>query len=196
MSEPERALSTHVLEEAGQRGETLLVDDLVELVARFDDDGEDGVRIDRLVAYAERLDAQGHPVEPDSVRPAVEERLVDATEWVGEDPLYRTGDGRVSRFPQSWYDELAGERDVRRYVEVLTTALAESDAGLQRGGAADPGDGDGIPESFLLDVASVVGGLDRDAVRGEVEQLRVEGILAEDADQHPDGNVRLAENAR
>ncbi|AUV80938.1 hypothetical protein C2R22_04075 [Salinigranum rubrum] len=196
MSEQERELSTHVLEEAGQRGETLLIDDLIELVARYDDDGRDGVRVDRLVAYAERLAEGGHPVDPDSIRPAVDDRLVDDTTWVGEDALYATGEGRVSLFPQSWYDELAGERDVRRYVEVLTTAIADSDAGLQRGGAGEQKAGDGVPQSFLIDVAAVVGGLDREAVRGEVEQLRVEGVLAEDADQHPDGNVRLAEDAR
>lgn len=195
MSEHDRPLSTHVLDEAGQLGETLLVDDLIDLVARYDDDGEDGVRVDRLVAYAERLAAEGHPVDPESIRPAVEERLVDETEWVGDDPLYPTGDGRVSLFPQSWYDELAGERDVRWYVEVLTAAIADSDADPTRGGAGDPAAGDGVPETLLLDVASVVGGLDRDAVRGTVEQLRVDGVLAEDADQHPDANVRLAEDA-
>jgi hypothetical protein len=192
MSNPERPLSTHVLEEAGRRGETLLLDDLVELVERHDDDGHHGVRVERLVAYAERLDDDGHPVDPERIRPAVDDRLVETTEWVGDEALYPTGDDRVSVYPQSWYDELAGETDLTRYVETLTAAFADSDEELHRGGAGDVAAGDGIPETVLLDVAGVVGGLDRDRVKAEIERLRDEGVLAEDADQHPDGNVRLA----
>jgi hypothetical protein len=324
MSQPDRELSTHVIDEAWSRGETLLIDDLIKLVARHDDDGHDGVRVDRLVAYAKHLHEDGHPVDPERIRPAIEERVVDDAEWVGQDTLYRLGvdenesrartheergdgdgsevspeeddareadaeaaqeseeakgttdgdgaetesdtedaaedppeseshepdavsddeeeeaepadandeekerseeppeseaddeaepaddgserptlgpevdvDGedRVSVCPESWYDELSGERDITRYIEVITSKLAHNDTEFDRGGAGDVGAGDGIPENVLLDIVGVIGGVDRDDARSEIERLRDEGVLAEDADQHPNANVRLADGA-
>ena len=50
-----------------------------------------------------------------------------------------------------------------------------------------------VPESTLLDAMVTIGGVDRDTAKGNLEARRMDGTVVEDADQHPDANVFLAE---
>jgi hypothetical protein len=191
-SSSEFDLSESVLEAAFDRGETLLVDDLIALAERADEnaDGAPGVTSDRLVAYVEELSRRGLAVDPDGVRTAVEERAVESETWVDADALYHVGDGRVSIYPRRWYDELAGETDLTRYVAVVLDDVGDSESAFAQGGA-----GPGVPERVLLSVAGVAGGLTRDEAKAELERLRDEGVVVEDADQHPNARVRLVDES-
>lgn len=186
----------HVLEEAGSRGEKLVIDDLVLLIERYDGDDGPGVTIDRVEAYAERLAAQDAPVNPDKVRPAIEERLTDAENWsteaaasgtwFGSGTLYEVGDDRVSTLPARWHDELAGSTDLTRYLEVI---LTDAD-----GGDFDSGGNDsGVPETVLVNAATVLGGLSPGQAREQLADLHAEGVVTESADQHPNARIHLAD---
>jgi hypothetical protein len=102
-------LNEHVLEEAGSRGDKLIVNDLVVLIERYDGRDEPGVAVDRVVEYAERLAAQNAPVQPEKVPAAIDERRSTAETWqadaaatgtwFGSGSLYELDEGRVSVFP-------------------------------------------------------------------------------------------------
>lgn len=189
----------HVLEEAGSRGEKLLVDDLVLLIERYDSGDGCGVAVERVEAYAEQLAAEDAPVKPDKVRPAIEERRTESFHWAadaaasgtwfGSGTLYDVGDGRVSVFPAYWHEELAGETDLTNYLELITADLdTESDA-FDSGGPDS-----GVPETVLVNAASVLGGLAPGQAREQLAELREQGVVTESADQHPNARVQLADN--
>ncbi|SEO43994.1 hypothetical protein SAMN04487948_102428 [Halogranum amylolyticum] len=185
----------HVLAEAGDRGEKLLVDDLVLLIERHDGGTGPGVAVDRVEAYAEKLAAQDAPVKPEKVGPAIEERRIDSYRWAadattsgtwfGSGTLYDVGDGRVSVLPAYWHDELAGETDLTRYLELIAADLDDSrefDSG---------GPDTGVPETLLVNAASVLSDLRWREARARLADLREEGVVAESADQHPNARVHL-----
>lgn len=186
----------HVLEEAGSRGEKLLVDDLVLLIERYESKNGPGVAIDRVVAYGERLAEQNAPVKPDKIRPAIDERLTDSDEWAGDaaasgtwfgsGTLYDLGDGRVSVLPARWHRELAGSTDLTKYLEVMLSGTS--------GGDFDSGGKDGgVPETVVVNAATVLGGLSPGQAREQLADLHAEGVVEEYADQHPNARIRLSD---
>ncbi|KTG09644.1 hypothetical protein AUR64_08340 [Haloprofundus marisrubri] len=177
-------LNEHVLREAGDRGRTLLVSDLVRLIERHESTNRPGVDPERVVTYAESLEADGARIDAGSVRGAIEERQTDSSSWIGEDALYAVGDGRVSTYPKQWHEALEGDEDVRRYLEVILDDVGDSENAFDRGGP-----GTGVPRSLLLDVTSVLGDLTPEETKAQIQALRGDGVLAEDADQHPDARV-------
>lgn len=191
-------LNEHVLEEAGSRGDKLIITDLVGLIERHDGGEESGVTVDRVVAYAERLAAQNAPVDPDKVPVAIDERLTDADRWqadaaatgtwFGSGVLYGLDDRRVSVFPSHWHEELAGETDLRRYLTVICADLEDPESAFESGGQ-----GVGVPETVLLNAAAVIGRVSRREAGERLAELRAEGVVEELADQHPNARVRLAE---
>lgn len=180
-------LDPAVLDAAAQRGESLLVNDLVVFAERMDDAVSRGVPVPRLEAYAEELSARSADTfDADDLDVLVEEDLTDAREWAGPGALYEVGDG-VSAFPPRWHEELAGETDMLRVVEVVSRGITDSAASSGEGGA-----GRGVQKGLLLDAASAVAHLTREDATAELEQLRHDGRVEELADQHPDARVRLA----
>ncbi|WP_117592339.1 hypothetical protein [Haloprofundus halophilus] len=184
-------LNENVLEEAGDRGRTLLVTDLVALIERHERSDRLGVDPSRVVTYAEGLEADGARIDAGSVPSAIEERRTDATSWVDDDALYAVGDGRVSTYPERWHEDLRGESDVRRYLEVILDDVGDSTDAFDVGGA-----GTGVPRSLLLGATAVLGELNPTETKAQIQALRDEGVLAEDADQHPNARVAFAEQQR
>lgn len=182
-----------VIEEARQRGETLTSRKLLLLVEQYHRSGSPGVDRDLLDAYdaaAARDDAI--PFKEGQLSEAVSRDLVDDESWAGEDVYYPVGDDRISTFPAEWHDVLGDTTDVRAYVDVIGEAMADSGTGAdsQRGGI-----GTGVPEGLVLEAMAVIGGLDQETAKDRLEQRRDDGELVEDADQHPDARIHLAEDA-
>lgn len=181
-------LRERVIEEAEQR-RTLRTDDLVTLVERHHGDGSPGVDPDLLRAYAEEIGSRGGEFGRENAEVELES-VSESETWTNDDRLYRVGDGRVSAYPRSWYDELGGETDLERYLEFILADVDDSRAAFQSGGQ-----GEGVPQGTLLNVATVLGGMDWKEAKRELERLRDEGVVAEDADQHPNARVTFAERA-
>jgi hypothetical protein len=184
--------SEGVVEAAAQSGKNLLVREFVTLAERHHDDAGRGVARETLQGYARDLaDARAGeslPFTPDELSDLVDERLASSASFAGEDRLYQVAEGRVSAYPARWHDRLGNERAITDVVGVLNDALADADASLDRGGA-----GRGVPENLVVDVASAVGPVDRETARAALAEARDEGLVVEDADQHPKATVRLAE---
>lgn len=175
-----------VLEEAAHEGESLVPADLVSLAERAHDDGP-GVPPDVVAAYAERL-ADGNRVDLDAEAflAAIDDRRTAEDTWQGGDAFYEVGADRISRYPRRWHDELGGSADVREFVAFLQEEGPEFGRG---------GQGPGVPEPTLLAVMAAVGGTDRREARAALEEARERGDVVEDADQHPDAGVYLADEA-
>lgn len=136
-------------------------------------------------ALASRRDFE---FDPEDFRAELSDALVDDDEWVAEDRLYRVGNDRISRYPARWHRELGGSADVAAFVDFLEdTPFAES--------VGHSGAGRGIDEEALLDVVAAVGRTPIDEAKNRLEKLREEGVLVEDADQHPHAGVYLASEA-
>jgi hypothetical protein len=180
-------LNETVLEEAGDRGRTLLVSDLVGLIERHEDDGSPGTTTERVVTYAETLSERGARIDAEAVPSAIEERRTESTSWVGDETLYNVGDGRVSAYPKQWHENLRGEDEVTQYLEVILDDVGDSEDAFNKGGP-----GTGVPRSLLLSVTSVLGDLTPTDTKAQIQALRQEGVLNEDADQHPDARVSFA----
>ena len=188
-------LNERVVEEAAKQGEKMLVDDLVDLIERIDSDADRGVAIDRVAAYAEELNDRPSdvgrvhdPIDPEEVRSLIDDRATESPTWTETGALYEVAEGRVSVYPRNWHDELGGETDLRRYVEVIEED-ADEDA------FAGGGPGPGVPEQVLVDAAAVLSGMSAQDARSELERLRGEGVVSENVDQHPNPRVRLEESA-
>lgn len=179
-------LNEFVIEEADKQGDKMLVDDFVNLIERHESSDEPGVEIDRVAAYAEALnDRRGHDsVGPEELRSLVEDRLTDSRTWVETGALYELSPGRVSVYPSNWHEELGGETDITRHIEFIEADIG--DANFTHGGP-----GPGVPEQLLVDVAAVVGGMEIEEARAEIERLRDEGVVSENVDQHPNPRVRI-----
>lgn len=178
------SLSQAALDAAAERGEYLLVPELVAFVERFDRAVDRGVPLDRLVEYAERLHEEDPTLfDAADLESLVDDALTDADSWAGQDALYEV-DGDVSALPTRWHDDLAGAEDLTDYVELIGEDLSES-AAFTGGGAA----GEGVPRELLFDAAAILGPYDHDGAAAELERLRERGELEEQADQHPRARV-------
>lgn len=177
-------LDQSALDAAEHRGQYLLPRELLTYVERFDESVNRGVPLDRLEAYAEALNERGvQSIDADQVAAAVEPDLTDAESWVDADAIYQVGDG-LSAFPAQWHDELAGEEDLMRYVDVIAGDLRSDEKHTATGAA-----GGGVPQQLLLDAASALGPFSRDGVKAEIAQLQNEGRIEEGADQHPETRI-------
>lgn len=179
-------LREEVLDEAFHEGETLIVNDLVGLIERHHDDGHYGASVDLIEAYLERLAEEDSRYDPESVREAVDEQLVDGETWVDADSLYDVGDGRVSKFPLEWHEALEGEDDVYEYVTFIVDALPEGG----RESFATGGAGPGVPRQRLIDAGEIIGNLSQGEVKRQLEQLGERGRIDVSDEQHPQGRVR------
>jgi hypothetical protein len=150
---------------------------------------EPGIDRETLAAYVDAFDERRRfDFDPEWFYSELEEGLVDSEGWVDEDELYRIGDDRISRYPSRWHEELGGSDDVTAFVRFLSDT--EFAASVGRSGA-----GSGIDEEALLDVVSAVGRIPIDDAKAKLETLREEGVVVEDADQHPHAGVYLSEEA-
>ena len=178
-----------VVEEVLQDSQNLLLREVVTLIEREHPDATTtpGITRETLMAYAQVFgEDTGFPTGPEEFRASIEDRLTASETWVDNDVLYELNDDRVSVYPSRWHDELSGEVDIPTFLEFLQDEGSGVEGDLNRGGA-----GGGIPESELVEIVSVVGRTDRETVKERIETLRDEGVLAEDADQHPDARVQL-----
>ena len=174
-------LSNAVLDEAASRGETLTIHDLLRLIERFDTGS--GVPEERLDSYLSGL-GEGK-FDESALREGLDRRLADSDVWERESAVYHVDDG-ISAFPPRWHDDLAGERDLTRYIATMTAAV---DGGSE--GYAHGGHGDGVPEKLLLDTAVIFGDYNYKGAMDEVDRLRDADLLTAGADQHPNARIRL-----
>lgn len=177
----------HVLEQAEQEGESLLIGELLLYIERYDADDRPGVSDEQLRAYVEALAEKNvFGRGADVVREQIEQRTEDSETWIEEDSFYRVGTDRVSNFPKRWHEQLGPEDDLRAFVRVMTEDLATSSHGTDRGGQ-----GGGVPEQLLLDAATVLADYDRGDAKTELEELRDRDELVMDADMNREGRVQL-----
>lgn len=150
---------------------------------------EPGVERGTLDDYVDALVDRGEfEFDADGFYAELDDALVDDEEWVAEDRLYRIDDDRISRYPARWHEELGGSDDLVAFVSFLNdTGFAET---VGQSGASG-----GLDEEALLDVVAAVGRTSVDDAKGRLETLRQEGVVVEDADQHPHAGVYLAEEA-
>jgi len=167
-----------VIDEAGSRSKYLTATEFLALVERGHPTDAPGVERGTVDAYAERLSDETPTVDADGLGSELDDLTTEGETWTGDEAVYRVGDGRVSLYPAEWHDQLRGESDPRAYLKAFSEAGA-----FERG----------VPESTLLDVMATVGGVDRDTAKGNLEARRKDGTVVEDADQHPEANVFLAE---
>ena len=185
-------INERIVAEADDRGESLLVDEFLTLIEQYHSHDRPGIAWETLEAYPDAMAGTdyGHGHDMEGVLDAVDERLTDGDSEYATDAFYRLDDDRVSVYPTRWHDELGGETDLREFVRFLAAIDPEGDSGADLGGS-----GRGVPEGVLLDAAGIVGQTDPETVKSRLEDLRQQGELVEDADQHPNARVRLPENA-
>ena len=176
-----------VVDEIVHEGEALGTSKLIDLLERYHDD-EPGISEAAIEAYARELNERDDSrFDTEAFREVVDDRLTDSDDWVTEGKrLYRVDGDRISQYPATWHDRLAGERDPAAYLRFFEAA-APSVLGNAAGGRQR------VNEDQLIDVMAVVGGLSREAAKAEIESARDEGRVVEDADQHPKAGVYLAE---
>lgn len=183
-------LSETVLDEIAGHRETVLVGDVVAFVEQYDEAyaDETGVPVDRLVAYVEELARNGYAFDPDGVREGLDEKAVDSDSFAGTDKVYWVGEDRVSTFPPRWHEELDGETDIARYVEVMFDDIGDTESAFDHGGA-----GRGIPVPDLVNVVVAMSDMTREQVSTEISHLHSEGALVETTSQHPEARVLPAD---
>lgn len=175
-------LNDRVLDEFGHRGDSMTARELLELVERHHPTDGPGVDWTVVEAYANALDEEGlSELDGEVIVERLESERVESDTWVDTDTIYDLGGGRVSLFPATWHERVGGSDDVVEFVDFL----ADRDATIGQAGA-----GEGVPEQLLLDAVALVGGLDRETAKSRLEDLRRDGPLVEDADQHPNPRVR------
>lgn len=178
-----------MLSKATDRSQPLLTEDLVAFVERSHTHEGPGVSRERLRTYATALaDEPSFEFDPDAFLDTVDERLVDAESWAGDDALYRV-DGRVSTYPEHWHAELGGATDVASYVAFLEDEVVGRESETSHGGS-----GEGIPEQQLLDAVAMIGQLTHDDAKAALADGRANGEVVEGPDQHPDAGVTLADD--
>ena len=182
-------LDDDIVQEAAERGESLVIDDFVRLVEQFHSDEDPGVARDTLDAYARAVADERAGFDAEGVLRTVDDRVTDDGEYA-PDAFYRLADDRISVYPRTWHDDLGGETDLREYVRYLSDRDPDAGNGAELGGV-----GPGVPEHELIDAVGILGNTDPRAAKNELESLRDDGDLVEDADQHPNARVRLPERA-
>jgi hypothetical protein len=178
-----------VVEEALQHSQNLLLREVVTLIERGhpDTDTTPGITRETLTAYAQEFGEEtAFPAGPEEFRAEIDNRLTDSETWINNEALYELTDDRVSVYPRHWHDALGGEVDIPSFLEFLQDEVTGVEEDFTSGGA-----GDGVPEDSLVNIVSVVGRTDPESVKTRIETLRDEGVLAEDADQHPSARVQL-----
>lgn len=181
-------ISEALLKEAGEHSEYGRPHDFVSLAERYTLEDEPGVSREWLLAHVEVL-AEESGLDEESFRTALANDTTDAETWADDRAVYEVGEegeDRLSAYPPAWHEAFGGSTSLPEIVEYL---LEESDYKPTTGGA-----GDGVPEQELFNVASAVGGFDRESARAALEECRADGILAEDVDQHPKAKVYLPES--
>ncbi|WP_254537104.1 hypothetical protein [Halomarina litorea] len=171
-------LRDDVLDEAGQRSKYLTARELLSLVERHHPHEGAGVDRETFEAYAEGV-ADRTARSTDEFTGPLSDGLTTSDRWGGGEAVYDLGDDRISVYPRHWHETLGGVTDPREHLQFL---LGEVDDY-----------GKSVPESTLLHLVTVVGGVGYDEAKATLETLREEGAVVEDADQHPDANVYLSE---
>ena len=179
-----------VIDELTHRGRNLLLTEVLRSIERQHPSDGPGVTRETIAAYGDRLAAEpSFAFDTKDLLETIDEARIDAETWVGDDVLYQVGDGnedRLSAYPRGWHDRLGDETDVREYIEYL-----ESDESGFADDSPRGGRGSGIDQPTLLEVVSVLGNVEREVVRAQIEDRRAEGQLEQPADQHPDARVQL-----
>jgi hypothetical protein len=179
-----------IVEEILQDSQNLLLREVVTLIEREHPDAATtpGITREALTAYAQEFgEDTAFRAGPEEFRASINDRLTDSETWVDNDVLYELNDDRVSVYPSRWHDAFDSDADIPSFLEFLQDE-ANIDDDFNRGGA-----GDGMPEGKLIEIVSVVGRTDPETVKTRIEALRDEGVLVEDADQHPNARVQLQE---
>jgi hypothetical protein len=174
-------LDDAVLEEAANRGDQLLAGKLVTLAEKRHDGGP-GVPRSLVEAYVDALDEDS--VDAERLRDDLEAHLADDREAPTEAAVYDVGDGRVSGYPAAWHERLEPDDSLAEYVAVMTRTAESPKSAASRGVAKDD----------LLAAAEVLSDRSREDARVELRDLRGDGVLVADADQHPRAGVSLAED--
>lgn len=176
------------VDEIVHEGEALGTGELIDILERYHDD-RPGVPEAAIAAYARELkEREDSSFDAEAFGEIIADRLTDSDSWVDDgDRLYELEGGRISQYPATWHDRLAGERDPAAYLRFfeaeVPSVLGNAPGGRQR---AD--------EDQLIDVMAVVGEMSRDAAKAAIESARDDGRIVEDADQHPKAGVYLAED--
>lgn len=179
-----------VVEEILQDSQNLLLREVITLIEREHPDAAatPGITRETLTAYAQEFgEDTAFPAGPEEFRASIDDRLTDSETWMDDDALYALNDDRVSVYPSRWHDAFGGDVDIPLFLEFLQDEATVNDD-FNSGGA-----GSGMPEDKLIEIVSVVGRTDPETVKTRIETLRDEGVVAEDADQHPDARVQLRE---
>lgn len=170
----------HVTAEIENRDETLTLEEFVRIVEAHHQTRGRGIDRETLAAYAEA-------VRFDVDLAQIDERTVDSDSWEAGDHFYDFGDDRVSVYPSDWHDTIAGTEDIRDVIRVIQAETTEPE-GDQREAVTEQG----VPEQKVLRVAETVAGIDRQAARDQIKQLRHSGEIEEFASQHRNPTIRLA----
>jgi hypothetical protein len=178
-------LKDAVMDEATDRGQKLLADEFVELLERHHETDDSGVRREVVEAYFDALEDE-RAVDVDGLRSAFEDEFTDADTYAGRNAVYEVGDGHVSTYPSEWHDRLTEGDSLATFVDVMTESMEDPPHSAASSGVA---------EDDLVDAAVTLGDRGRRSAREEIDELRADGVLVEDADQHPRAGVVLAEDA-
>lgn len=176
-----------VVDEMTSRSQNLLLGEVLMLIERKHTHEEPGIARDTIDAYAQVFGEDvAFEFDGDEFRTAIDDRVTDTETWASNDVFYDVADDRVSVYPQHWHDALGGSDDIPAYLRFLQNEVSGVEDDFTSGAS-----GSGVPEDVLLDIVSVVGRTDRETVKARIQTLREEGVLAEDADQHPEARVQL-----
>ncbi|MDG5776541.1 hypothetical protein VB773_18835 [Haloarculaceae archaeon H-GB2-1] len=183
-------LEDHIVDEIVHGGESLSLLDVFSRLERQHPHDRPGIARETVAAYLDALASRrDYDVDAEGFLTDVDAATTAETEWVGRDALYRLDSGRLSTYPQAFHDELGGSTDVPAYVSFLQNHVPEFKHDVSEGAA-----GEGISKDTLLEVVAIVGRTDRETATDELERYRAEGALVEDADQHPQAGVSLADD--
>lgn len=174
-------LDDAVLEEAGSRGDQLLVGKLVKLAEKRHDTGP-GVPRSLVEEYIDALDEDS--VNAERMRDNLAAHLADDHESPDRSAVYAVGEGRVSGYPAVWHENLDPDDSLAAYVAVMT----------ETGDLPNSAASSGVAKDDLLEAAAVLSDRSREDARIELRDLRGDGVLVADADQHPRAGVTLAED--
>lgn len=172
-----------VIEEAANRGDQLLAGKLVTVIEKHHDSGP-GVPRSVVEKYIDELDERGS-VDAEEMHRELDDHLANPAEGADKDAVYEVGDGRLSGYPPVWHEELAPDESLAKYVDVMTRTSDDSPKSAASSG---------VSKDDLLETAAVLSNRDRDDARQELKDLRAEGVLTADADQHPRAGVTLTED--
>ena len=174
-------LDDDALEEARSRSDTLELWDLFEILETHRVDGGRGVSLETVEAYADALN-----YDLDAIHRRLDDQSTDSQEWESGGAIHRLGEDRFSVFPPRWHEELGDTTDLTRHVALIHSSVTATE-GEQSEAVTEAG----VPERKVVQVARGVSGMDRDAARGKLEDLRKRGDLEASTDQHPDSAIRV-----